>query len=201
MTPRAGPLVAAAELAAIASIAAGCMSGHVESWDAVGAPAPCASAALGTVAVLPETAWREDQKDRAEREAMALRAIERALEGLGCGSLAPPGGVRALAPWSAQGDAALAAALAAEGVDTALLVRVEELGPRVAVTLSLPILWVGTTEADFRVRMLRTRDGAVWLDRRVRRTSGGPFQLRPAAWAEDELAAGLRAALAGDAPR
>lgn len=129
---------------------------------------------------------------------MAARAIARAFADLPCGSLAAPGGVRVFAGWSAAGEGDLISSLRADGVDTVVLVRIEELTPTLAVTFSVPFLWVGTSEADFRVRALRTADGPVILDRRIRRVSNGPFQLRPASWAEPELEAGLRQVVPND---
>jgi hypothetical protein len=81
-----------------------------------------------------------------------------------------------------------------------IFLRLEELTPRLLVTLSLPFLWSGTSEADFRVRAVTTEASSVLVDLRVKRTTGGPFHLRPASWAEAELEAALRGAIAGPLP-
>jgi len=101
--------------------------------------------------------------------------------------------------WIASGALPLCgdgqAPLRAEGVDTALFVRIEEPTPRLAVTMPLPIRWWGTREADFRVRAVDVAHGRVRLDARIRRTTGGAFQLRPAAWSEEELLRAFEAVL------
>ena len=58
-------------------------------------------------------------------------------------------------------------------------------------TFSLPILWGGSNEADFHIRMLSSKTGDVLIDMRVRRSTGGPFNIRPAEWSRDELQAAL----------
>ena len=59
------------------------------------------------------------------------------------------------------------------------------------LTFSLPILWGGSNEADFRIRMLSVKTGDVLVDMRVRRSTGGPFNIRPAEWARDGLKVAL----------
>lgn len=77
--------------------------------------------------------------------------------------------------------------LAAAGIDTAIFVRIEELGPMLAVTFSVPFLWVGTSEAQVRLRAMHIATGRVLLDAGIKRCRGGPFQLRPASWAQSGL--------------
>lgn len=170
-----------------------------DQYLAAGRESLCAQgfAPLGVVAVLPETAWRFDQKERAKREAMIERAIAKAFADLPCGSLAPPGGVEPLAVWSIHSEQALLASLANRGIDSAVIVRVEELTPRLAITFSLPFLWGSSSEADFRIRALDTRHATVLADFRVKRVVGGFFQLRPPSWAEPELATALRRSITG----
>jgi len=123
---------------------------------------------------------------------MAGRAIGQAFSTAGCGDAVD---VRAFAPWSSELERDRLDALAAEGVDTAIFVRIEELGPTIGVTFSLPFLWVGNSEAQLRLRAIQIPSRQVLLDVGIKRSRGGPFQLRPAAWAETELKAALGSVL------
>jgi hypothetical protein len=142
---------------------------------------------FGYVAVLPETAWREDQKEPAKRELMALEEIKKAFDNFPCGRLSAPGGVREFAQWSRKSESALLKDFSNQGVDTSILLRLEEFTPRLYFTFSLPVLWGGSSEADFRIRMLSVKTGEALFDMRVLRSTGGPFNIRPAEWARDEL--------------
>ena len=174
----------------------GCTFALERSHIASGETRLCSSSRdLGRVAVLPETAWRVDQKDVIEREAMARAALDRVFATGGCGEDVE---VRAFAPWSAELEEDRLAALAAEGVDTAVFIRIEELGPTLAVTFSLPFLWVGTSEAQVRLRAIHLPTRRVLLDVGITRSVGGPFQVRPASWAGPELEAMLVALLRSD---
>ena len=146
---------------------------------------------FGYTAVLPEAAWRNDQKEPAKRELMALEEIKKAFDNFPCGSLSAPGGVREFAKWSRKSESELLKDFSNEGVDTIILLRIEEFTPRLYLTLSLPVLWGGSSEADFRIRMLSVKTGKVLVDMRVLRSTGGPFNIRPAEWARDELKAAL----------
>ena len=146
---------------------------------------------FGSIAVLPEAAWRGDQKEPAKRELMALEEIKKAFDNFPCGNLSAPGGVREFAKWSRKSESELLKDFSNEGVDTIILLRMEELTPRLYFTFSLPILWGGSNEADFRIRMLSVKTGDVLVDMRVIRSTGGPFNIRPAEWARDELKAAL----------
>jgi hypothetical protein len=150
------------------------------------------------VVVLPEAAWRSDQKEVEKRIAMAERAISSAFSDLPCGRLDEPGGIRAFAPWSDRPESDILSLYASRKVDTIVLLRLEELTPNLLITLSLPFLWSGNNEADVRVRALATDPARVLLDLRIDRTTGGPFHLRPASWSEPELEAALREVLVGD---
>ena len=143
------------------------------------------------IAILPEAAWRDDQKEPAERELMALEEIKKAFDNFPCGNLSAPGGVRDFAKWSRKSETELLKYFSNEGVDTIILLRIEELTPRLYFTFSLPIFWGGSNEADFRIRMLSVKTGEVFVDMRVIRSTGGPFNIRPAEWSRDELKAAL----------
>jgi len=163
----------------------GCSSTITQTHIAGGAAPLCPEGLeLGRVAVFPEAVWRADQKDVAKRTAMAAQAVGRAFSDLTC---ADDVAVHAFAPWSDELEQARLESLAGAGVDTAVLVRVEELGPTLAVTFSVPFLWVGMSETQFRLRAIHIPSSRVLLDASVKRSRGGPFQLRPASWAEPVL--------------
>jgi len=166
-----------------------CTATQIQSHVASGDSPLCAQTAdLGRIAVVPETAWRANQKDRDERTAMATGAIRRAFSDLGCGSDL---NVREFASWSSSLEADQLRRLSDDGVDTAIFIRVEELGPTLAITLSVPFLWVGLSEAQVGLRAIHIPTQRVLLDARIRRVRGGPFQLRPASWAQAELEGAL----------
>jgi hypothetical protein len=153
---------------------------EIQETGAAGTPPLCAGELdLGTVSVVAETSWRADQKEPRVREAMAERAIVRAFAALPCGR------VVAITPIAAAPQRA-----AAVDADTLVRVRIEELGPQ--VILSLPVLWRVNSDVRLQLSATATVSGETLLDLDHRRTVGGPFTLRPAAWAEDELEAALR---------
>lgn len=192
---RAAGAARASLVAALLSALVACSAVTTRTWVAAGDPPLCPGARdLGRVAVVPETAWRADQKDVAERSAMAARAIAEAFDRLGCGADVR---VEGFTPWSATLESAHLNDLAAADVETAVFVRVEELGPTLALTFSLPFLWVGTSEAQAGLRAVHLSSHRVLLDAHVYRSRGGPFQLRPAGWAERELVAALGTLLDG----
>ncbi len=173
----------------------GCAATSVRSYQATGNGSICQGPDLGTVAVLPEAAWRPDQKEPAKREAMALVEIESAFQSIPCGRMSGAGGVREFGKWSSQPDASLRNQYAQTGVDTIIFIRLEEFGPTIDLTLSLPFLWSGFNEVDFQIRVLATKTGAVLSDMRVNRKTGGAFNIRPAEWSGAELHAALSSLL------
>ena len=144
------------------------------------------------MAILPETAWRDDQKEPAKRKRMALEEIKQSFQGIPCGSISAPGGIREFSNWSSTPESTLLKRFAKQGVDTIILIRIEELTPRLSVTFSLPLLWAGSSEADLRIRALSVKSGAVLADMRVKRFTGGPFNIRPAERARAELSGALK---------
>lgn len=175
-------------------IISGCASTTMQSYRAGGKETICTGRGdlLGHIAVLPEMAWRNDQKEPNIRQQMALEEIAQAFREIPCGSIAPPGGIRDVAKWSNRPESELLQTFSAEGVDTIILLRIEELTPRVYFTYSLPFLWASASEADFRIRALSVKSGEVLMDTRVKRSTGGPFHLRPAEWARVELYTALK---------
>jgi hypothetical protein len=178
----------------------GCATTTINTYKAAGENVICdvQGSNLGIVAVLPETAWRADQKEPEKRKIMALEEIKRSFREMPCGNMVAPGGVREFYNWSNQPESELIKRFSEEGVDTIILVRIEELTPRLYFTFSIPFLWVGTNEADFRIRALSVNSGAVLLDMRVKRSTGGPFNIRPADWSAHELSAALEKVIRGE---
>jgi hypothetical protein len=171
----------------------GCATTMTEKYRAAGSEAICdgRSRSLGYTAVLPEAAWRKDQKEPQKREQMALEEIKNVFQNLSCGNLNPPGGVREFSNWSGKPESELLKQFKKKGIDTIIILRIEELTPRIFFTLSLPVLWGGSNEADFRIRTLSVKSGKVLNDMRVKRSTGGPFNIRPAKWSGEELNAAL----------
>ncbi|MES9830820.1 MAG: hypothetical protein ABW139_01120 [Candidatus Thiodiazotropha sp. DIVDIV] len=171
----------------------GCAVTREQTYQATGQNRLCdkPEVSLGNIAVLPESAWRVDQKEPLKRESMALQVIMESFSELPCGSIQQPGSVEAFSNWSNQAESTLTKQFSARGVDTIIMLRIEELTPHFEFTFSIPFLWIGSNEADFRIRALSTVSGEVITDMRVRRTTGGPFNIRPAEWSRAELSSAL----------
>jgi hypothetical protein len=177
----------------IVILISGCTTTTMHTYRAGGNKSICVGKNIGNVAILPEVAWRDDQKEPGKRELMALEEIERSFRGISCGNISAPGGIREISNWSNRSESDLLDKFADEGVDTVILIRIEELTPRFHFTFSLPFLWGSSSEADFRIRALSVKSGVVLIDMRVKRFSGGPFNIRPAEWARIELNTALDA--------
>ncbi len=159
----------------------------MRTYQAAGKSIICGDRDLGKIVVLPEAAWRLDQKEPDKREAMALAEIEKSFQQFPCGSISYPEGIREFSNWASEPESELLKRFSGEGIDTIIIIRIEELTPRLQVTFSLPFLWVGSTEADFRIRVISVKTGAVLNDMRVKQLTGGPFNIRPAEWSRIEL--------------
>lgn len=179
----------------LALLLSGCAFTKVETYHAAGQATLCNGKNPGIIAVLPEAAWRTDQKEPQQREQMAFDELQKVFQSIPCGSTGPPGGIQKFSNWSAMPEAQLLAQFAQAGVDTIIILRLEELTPKLHITFSLPFLWVGTNEADFRIRTLSTATGAVLSDMRVKRVTGGAFNIRPAEWSGAELHGALHTIL------
>ena len=178
-------------LLCVTLILEGCAATTVSKYQAAGNSSICNGSELGIVAILPEAAWRADQKEPQKRETMALTEFEDVFQSIPCGSVSDPGGVREFANWSEIPESKLLSRFASEGVDTIIIIRVEELTPNLHITFSVPFLWGGSNQADFRIRALSTKTGTVLNDIRINRVTGGVFHIRPAEWSGEELNAAL----------
>lgn len=174
----------------------GCATTNTESHIAAGSPPLCTDTRnLGKLAVVPELAWRIDQKEASRREVMAALAITRSFAESGCGEDVE---VLPVTSWASTLEQEQLDQLAKAGYQTAVFLRIEELGPTLMVTFSLPFLWSGTSDAEFRLRAIQIEDSVVLLDTAERRSRVGPFHLRPAAWAAPVLQAALTDLLRGN---
>jgi len=147
---------------------------------------------LGNIIILPETAWRFDQKEPAKRNAMFLGELEKVFNSITCGKTRFNNTLQNISNWSEIPDSTLRSMFAEKDVDTIIIIRIEELTPRLEITFSIPFLWSGKSEADFRVKVISVKSGKTLNDMRVKRVTGGPFNIRPAEWSKTELYEALR---------
>jgi hypothetical protein len=148
---------------------------------------------LGKVVVAPLTRWRADQKEPEVREAIAMKAIESAFLNSPCAA-----GVRVLpiAPDDLSG--ARLAQARTEGATTAILVRIDELGP-IAV-LSFPVLWSTWSDVQFTLDVVDAATGEVLRTIPHRRQKGGAFEMRGLEPLQAEMELALRDVILGVAP-
>lgn len=176
----------------IYAMLSGCATTSTSTYKTVDNEKICSNTYLGKVVVLPEAAWRYDQKEPQKREKMALEEIEKVFSSFPCGHISQENGIREFSNWSSKPESELLNQYISEGIDTIVMIRIEELTPRINITFSIPFLWSGSNEADFRIRVLTTKTGAVLNDMRVKRQTGGPFNIRPAEWSRIELNSALQ---------
>ncbi len=171
-----------------------CASTRTYTYNTVQREAICdkANTDIGNTVVLLETAWRSDQKEPVQRQQMAFEEIEKAFMNFPCGNIVIPGGIRNM-PTIPEGE--MLNNFSNEGIDTVIIIRVEELTPKLEITFSIPFLWSGSNEADFRIKVVSVKTGNIVTDMRVKRVTGGPFNIRPAEWSRAELNAALRSVI------
>ncbi len=170
-------------------IISSCASTRVYTYSIDGKETICNkdSIKLGSIVVLPEAAWRKNQKEPEKREVMALNEIKKAFKGISCGNVSLPNGIKTFKNWSGVSENNILSQFSAEGFDTIIIIRIEELTPKLNITFSIPFLWSGSNEADFRVKVISVKTGKVLNDMRIKRETGGLFNIRPAEWSKDEL--------------
>lgn len=169
----------------------GCATTTISKYQAVGKNTICNGSNLGNIVVLPETAWRPDQKEPEKRSMMALEEITKSFQNISCSNNSNSGEIKAFSKWSSRPESELLTRFSAEGIDTLIFIRIEELTPRLNFTFSLPFLWAGSNEADFRVRVISVATGEILNDMRVKQVTGGTFNVRPAEWSRAELSSAL----------
>jgi hypothetical protein len=175
---------------ALAALAA-CATTERKSTASVGSPPLCSPGVqLGDVVVAPMTHWRADQKEKAERAAIAQGAIGEAFKKVPCASSVK---VLSIAP---DGDASAKLAQAkGDGAETAVLIRVEELGP--ILTISIPALWSTWSDVKFSLEAVDLASGEAKLRLDHHRKVGGAFQLRGVGPLQAEMEAALGEVIAG----
>lgn len=176
---------------------AGCTSTRMYTYSVDGKETICGedNNTLGHTVVLLEAAWRKDQKEPALREQMVLEEINRAFTDFPCGNISLPGDIREFSNWTALPAQEMLNTFSKESFDTVIIIRIEELTPRLGITFSIPFLWSGTNEADFRIKIISVKTGNILTDMRIKRETGGPFNIRPAEWSKEELYAALRSVI------
>lgn len=153
---------------------------------------------LGSVVILPEVAWRKNQKEPKKREEMAINEIKRAFKSMSCGNVTLPNGVKEFSNWSGITEDKLIEQLSVEGFDTVVIIRIEELTPRLNITFSVPFLWSGANEADFHIKVISIKTGKILNDMRIQRITGGLFHVRPAEWSKEELYLAIKEIVKGN---
>lgn len=146
---------------------------------------------LGNIVILPEAAWRADQKEPVKREEMSLEEIKSVFKNIPCGKISLPDGIKDFSNWSDIPEAEMLNRFSNQGIDTVIIIRMEELTPTLEITFSIPFLWSGYSEADFHIRVISVKTGHTLTDMRIKRVTGGPFNVRPAEWSRIELNAAL----------
>ena len=116
----------------VVAVLSGCAITTTKTYIATGTDAICKrNSKLGKIAVLPEAAWRSDQKEPKVREAMALQEIKNSFQNISCDNLTDPEGVKIkkFSKWSSRPEHELVKQFSTEGIDTIILLRIEELTP------------------------------------------------------------------------
>ncbi|VAW51335.1 hypothetical protein MNBD_GAMMA05-840 [hydrothermal vent metagenome] len=142
---------------------------------------------LGSVVILPEVAWRKNQKEPKKREEVALNEIKNAFKNISCGKISLFDGVKDFSNWSGIVEQELLTKFSDEKFDTVIIIRIEELTPRLSITFSIPFLWSGSNEVVFHIKVISVKTGKILNDMRIQRVTGGLFHIRPAEWSKDEL--------------
>lgn len=169
----------------------GCASSqiHNEVLQGVSPQLQPAGPYFGKISLRPETRWRADQKEPSVRERIALAAMDQVFRDAPFGQVAE---TRAFSVWSSESEQHLDEARSA-GIDTVLVVTVEELGPLFYV--SVPILWSSYSDIKFEIKAIKVLTGETILNLKHHRVVGGPFQLRGLWPLQSEMEIALRDAL------
>lgn len=133
---------------------------------------------LGRLAILARMVRDGGIPNAAEKEDAAARAAAAALTAQGTATLvAADSLVTGLAlPWPDAGDAELAAAARASGIDTVAVLTITEYTGK--LHLGLPALWGTETSYRYELRLLDVKTGHLLLDARRFGQRGGPFLVR-----------------------
>ena len=176
----------------------GCSSITV-THNAVGIHPPLCKTELPKekVAVYWGTAWRTDQKEPEQREALAEKTIKEFFETKLC--FEPILISRAIAGHDAllSTDTEAISKASELGVDKILIMRIEELGPNLILYLS-PILWQTKNEVLLHVRMINPKTENLEAAVTTHWARGGPFTFLGAGSLSTDLSGALNAVFFGD---
>lgn len=124
-------------------------------------------------------AWRKDQKEPKLREEIAEKAINKFLSDSNCFSnykiLRTANNKSAIE--LSDIEAINLSKESGSKYDKIIFIRLEELGPVVHLNLS-PILLDGSTNVEFRVRILDTKTSFLEYDNEMEWNNGGPYVLK-----------------------
>jgi len=187
-------MIAKRALLLAAALLAGCASTTVENTGSpLKAPLCKRGDAPRTVYVVWGPEWRPDQKEPAQREALAQKGIEEFLADVPCLSVA---GVKRFAAGSAipSNEELLHLARGAKpAADFAVLIVVHELGP--VLLIGIPVIVEGGTDVVIDVRVLESATSAVLAESRTHWKNGGTFVIKGTGSLARDMASALRAAL------
>ena len=155
------------------------------------APLCAPGVSLGKVVIAPLTRWRVDQKEPAVREAIAQKAIDAVAPGIPCAASVS---VLPIAP-DAQSADRLAKARA-DGAATALLIRIDELGP--ITIISFPALWSTYSDVQFTLEAIDTQTDEILRSIPHHRRKGGAFEVRGLDPLQDEMEQALKDVILGE---
>lgn len=162
----------AALVAALLVALPGCATAQQTSAPVTaGSPLCAPGVSLGKVVIAPLTRWRADQKEPQVREAIAEKAIAAVAPSLSCAASIEVLSIAA----DAQSAERLAAAKAG-GAETALLIRINELGP--VTIISFPALWSTYSDVQFTLDAIDVQTGETLRSISHQRRKGGAFEVR-----------------------
>lgn len=182
-------------IAIMALALSACSTTDVVSTPALGSPPLCsAGAQLGAVTVIPLTRWRPDQKEKEARAEIGRKAMEAAFMSTPCAR-----SVKVLAPAPDSEAGAKLEQAKAEGANTAVLIRMDELGP--ILIISIPALWSTWSDIKFNFEAIDLASGQTRLKVDHHRKVGGAFQVRGVGPLQAEMETALHELITGPQPK
>jgi len=177
-----------------AALLAGCASTTIENTGSpLKAPLCKPGETPRTVYVVWGPEWRPDQKEPAEREALAQKGIEEFLAGVPCLTAVGLKRFPARSAIPTNEELLHLARSAKPPADVALLVVVHELGP--VLLIGIPVIVEGGTDVVIDVRVLESATSAVLAESRTHWKNGGTFVIKGTGSLARDMASALRAAL------
>lgn len=139
------------------------------------------------VLVLWGAAWRSNQKEPGRREEIASAAIGEFFDGKAVVKRTVDG-----APALLLSDSQIFRSkdVTSSRYERIIVLRIEELGPLLTFYLS-PVLWEGSTDVSFRVRVLDPSSAALVSEIGAQWKKGGAFHLRGVSKLKEDLKSAL----------